>query len=357
MKTAFSVIVFLCSSFGFSQNSAELCPQIIANLKSAQSDKQYLRDLGYAKLYVDELKLNGDPVPWNRIQGVEYSRAPMNFKHVPQFFRPDSEDVVFIKLEGQSIPIGLIREKKGILMWQPFVPTNLYSRTPIGRKIKKAITKISKRTDSLGLSNSRAQVNEMRVNLGVPIMLPRFHSVFTPGSIYINKLLSVVHPLIKENDRVLVIGTGSGVDSVVLAAKGAQVDATDINPIALVNTRASAVLTGTQSRIRAFQSDVFDRVTDKYNYIIFDAPLAIKSSMAKAFKFEGENPNLHDPEAKILRSLIAGLENHLLDGGKLFVMTHKELPVELPSHLYLKTHEHWGKGLVKFAIQEIGLIP
>ena len=75
-----------------------------------------------------------------------------------------------------------------------------------------------------------------------------------------------------ESDRVLDMGTGSGVNAILAASKAAEVVAVDINPVAIEAARNNAVYNGVADRIEVRRSDVFSNVAGKFDLIIFDPP-------------------------------------------------------------------------------------
>ncbi|MET7932294.1 methyltransferase [Streptomyces sp. NPDC005322] len=76
----------------------------------------------------------------------------------------------------------------------------------------------------------------------------------------------------RESDRVLDMGTGSGVNAVLAAATSRQVVAVDINPHAIAATRANAERNGVADRIDVRYSDVFSAVDGRFDLIVFDPP-------------------------------------------------------------------------------------
>ena len=71
--------------------------------------------------------------------------------------------------------------------------------------------------------------------------IPLFPSVYSYNNPYVENLMEVSLPDLKAGDRVLVLGTGAGLEAACIALKyEICVDATDINPIATANTVAAA---------------------------------------------------------------------------------------------------------------------
>ncbi|WBB62135.1 methyltransferase [Streptomyces sp. WMMC500] len=77
---------------------------------------------------------------------------------------------------------------------------------------------------------------------------------------------------VRKADRVLDMGTGSGVNAILAAATARDVVAVDINPIAVEAARQNAERNGVSDRIEVRQSDVFSHVYGKFDLIVFDPP-------------------------------------------------------------------------------------
>jgi len=78
---------------------------------------------------------------------------------------------------------------------------------------------------------------------------------------------------VNKGDKVLDMFTGSGVQAVICASKGAQVTAADINPRALAFTKFNAQLNGVEHNMRIIKSDLFKNLPNaKYDAIIANPP-------------------------------------------------------------------------------------
>jgi release factor glutamine methyltransferase len=73
-------------------------------------------------------------------------------------------------------------------------------------------------------------------------------------------------------ERVLDMGTGSGVNAILAASRGAAVLAVDLNPEAVEAARANAERNGVADRVEVRFSDVFSAVDGTFDLIIFDPP-------------------------------------------------------------------------------------
>jgi len=77
---------------------------------------------------------------------------------------------------------------------------------------------------------------------------------------------------VKSSDRVLDIGTGSGVSGILAAKVSAEVVAVDINPKAIECAKDNAERNGVADRITFAVGDIFDPIEGDFNLIIFDPP-------------------------------------------------------------------------------------
>jgi release factor glutamine methyltransferase len=76
----------------------------------------------------------------------------------------------------------------------------------------------------------------------------------------------------RPDQRVLDMGTGSGVSALLAARAGSDVVAVDINPEAVECARANAVTNGLSDSITFLHGDLFDGVEGDFDLIIFDPP-------------------------------------------------------------------------------------
>ena len=85
-------------------------------------------------------------------------------------------------------------------------------------------------------------------------------------------LATAVLTEVRESDRVLDMGTGSGVNAILAAAKSATVVAVDVNPAAVECARQNAERNAVAERIAVHESDVFESVDGRFDLVIFDPP-------------------------------------------------------------------------------------
>jgi release factor glutamine methyltransferase len=77
---------------------------------------------------------------------------------------------------------------------------------------------------------------------------------------------------VKKTDRVLDMGTGSGVNGILASSKSSDVVAVDVNPSSVENAKHNAELNGVASHMDIRVSDLFESVEGKFDLILFDPP-------------------------------------------------------------------------------------
>jgi len=99
-----------------------------------------------------------------------------------------------------------------------------------------------------------------------------YPEVFPPHLTISTKiLLDFIKPLNLQNKSVLELGCGSGIISIFASSKGANVTASDINPIALDALKIASKKNN--ASISILNSDLFDAIKNKsFDYIIINPP-------------------------------------------------------------------------------------
>ena len=85
-------------------------------------------------------------------------------------------------------------------------------------------------------------------------------------------LAAIVLDEVRDTDRVLDMGTGSGVNGIVAASRSADVVAVDINPAAVECARGNAERNGVDARLSVRTSDLFEAVAGRFDLVVFDPP-------------------------------------------------------------------------------------
>lgn len=101
------------------------------------------------------------------------------------------------------------------------------------------------------------------------VVLP---NVFAPEPWDYNILSKTVLKEVNQSDKVLDMGTGTGVQALIAANKSVDVTAVDVNPFAVECAKLNSEINNVSSRLKVKQSDLFENVTGTFDVIIFDPP-------------------------------------------------------------------------------------
>jgi release factor glutamine methyltransferase len=146
--------------------------------------------------------------------------------------------------------------------------------------------------------------------LGASIVVPPEVMPITPMS---HLLGDQVLALIGNDERVLDMGTGSGVNAILAARKGAHVLAVDISLPALDAARSNVVCNGVAELVQVQRSDIFSEVEGTFDWIVFDPPFRWfkpRSVMESVMADEGY---------QAMTRFFIEARNHLRPGGKMLV--------------------------------------
>lgn len=146
--------------------------------------------------------------------------------------------------------------------------------------------------------------------LGISIVVPPRVMPITPMS---HLLGECILARIARGDRVLDMGTGSGVNAILAASRGAEVLAVDISPDAVDAARANVIRNGVSESVEVRRSDVFSDVTGRFDWIVFDPPFRWfkpRSLMESVMADEGY---------QALTRFFRGARRHLPKGGKMLI--------------------------------------
>lgn len=150
--------------------------------------------------------------------------------------------------------------------------------------------------------------------LGREIVVPPH--VFPPAPM--SQLLgNAVLAEVRETDRVLDMGTGSGVNAILAASRSTEVVGVDINPHAVAAAAVNAVRNGVADRIEFLESDVFAAVDGRFDVMIFDPPFRwfaprdlLEASMA-------------DENYGALTRFLTEADDYLASGGRILMFTRR----------------------------------
>jgi release factor glutamine methyltransferase len=118
---------------------------------------------------------------------------------------------------------------------------------------------------------------------------------------------------VRPSDRVLDMGTGSGVNAILAASASTDVVAVDINPYAIEAARANAARNGVAHRIDVRHSDVYQAVDGRFDLIIFDPPFRWFAP-----RDELENASADENYGAMTR-FFRGARAHLTDRGRMLI--------------------------------------
>ena len=119
---------------------------------------------------------------------------------------------------------------------------------------------------------------------------------------------------VREGERILEVGCGSGVVSIHCARCGADVVSVDINPSAVECTRLNAERNDAKIDVRL--SDVYDNVSERFDTIVFNLPYLPVDDDGMLAKAWSGGPDGLGP----LPRLLEGSKDHLTDGGRIVVV-------------------------------------
>jgi methylase of polypeptide subunit release factors len=138
------------------------------------------------------------------------------------------------------------------------------------------------------------------------------------------------------------IGAGSGVLSAVLARRGLQgVIGTDMDQRALGCARANIEQLGLAGQVELVKADLFPQ--GRANLVVCNPPwLPGKPSSAIEYA-------IYDPDSRMLKGFLAGLKDHLLEGGEGWLIVS-----DLAEHLGLRTRQQLLDWIAAAGLQVAG---
>ncbi|WP_400205847.1 HemK2/MTQ2 family protein methyltransferase [Methanomethylophilus alvi] len=119
---------------------------------------------------------------------------------------------------------------------------------------------------------------------------------------------------IRIGEKVLEIGTGSGIVSIQCALNGADVVCGDINPRAVVLARRNAAANGVDIDVR--ETDVYSNIEGRFDTIVFNLPYLPVEDEGELAKAWSGGPDGLGP----LPRLLEGAPEHLLPDGRVVVV-------------------------------------
>lgn len=144
---------------------------------------------------------------------------------------------------------------------------------------------------------------------------------------------------IRKGERVLEIGSGSGIVSLHCASNGADVTCVDINPYAVELTESNFRTNGLKADIR--QSDLYSNVEGRFDTIVFNLPyLPVDDEGMLAKAWSGGDDGIGP-----LPALLEGSKDHLLPDGRVVVVVSS-----------LMDQERLSFVLSEYSVKELGSV-
>ncbi|MCB0275462.1 MAG: methyltransferase [Calditrichaeota bacterium] len=156
---------------------------------------------------------------------------------------------------------------------------------------------------------------------GLDMIVPK--GVFHPGLFFSTKFMaSHLMTLQVAGKKVLELGAGTGMLSMLMARRHAFVTATDINPIAVKVVRDNARNNNLDIEILA--GSMFNPVHGrKFDMIVINPPYYPKDP-----RTIGEQAWYCGKDFQYFRSLFAGLGNHIKENGQVFIVLSEDCELE-----------------------------
>jgi release factor glutamine methyltransferase len=122
---------------------------------------------------------------------------------------------------------------------------------------------------------------------------------------------------LKTRDRVLDMGTGSGILAIAAAKKGCSVTAVDINPEAIKVAKENASKENLE--INFILSDLFQNVNGKFDLIIFNAPY-VPTENSEPKTMESKAWDGGETGLEVVNLFLSSVRDYLNEGGKIFLL-------------------------------------
>jgi release factor glutamine methyltransferase len=146
--------------------------------------------------------------------------------------------------------------------------------------------------------------------LGLTLVVPPHVQVIESTSDLLGRLvLEEAAP----GQRVLDMGTGSGVNAILAATRGADVLAVDINPHAVAAAGANVERNGVADRVAVRESDLFADVDGRFDLVVFDPPFRWMKPRDWA------EASITDENYRSLTAFFAQVGDHLTEDGRVLV--------------------------------------
>ncbi len=113
------------------------------------------------------------------------------------------------------------------------------------------------------------------------------------------------------------MGTGSGIQAVTAAIKQSvdHVLAVDLNPYALIEAEKMAVSEGVSHKIDYVQSDLYENVSNCFDWILFNTPYLPSEGKADEPSWAGGETG-----SEVIKRFLSDSRSHLKEGGSILMI-------------------------------------
>lgn len=131
---------------------------------------------------------------------------------------------------------------------------------------------------------------------------------------------------VSQGDKVLEMGTGTGIIACHCAKAGAEVTAVDVNPYAIICATGNAGRNGFDVRI--FESDLFSDINEKFDVLVFNPPYLPVGDNDEMFGYLDVAWNGGDKGDDWILQFIEEAGGYLNEGGRVYILVSSRNRVE-----------------------------
>jgi release factor glutamine methyltransferase len=140
-----------------------------------------------------------------------------------------------------------------------------------------------------------------------------YPNVFDPRHIFTTKFFAK-NLAIKMTDKVLDVGTGTGVLAIFAAEKAKRVVAVDINPFAVKCAEDNVRLNKLGSKVKVVRSDLFSNIKGKFDLIIFNPPY-LRGKPKRQIEYAW-----YEKDNNVINNFLKQAKKHLNKNGKILLL-------------------------------------
>lgn len=135
-------------------------------------------------------------------------------------------------------------------------------------------------------------------------------NVFNPKYYFTSRFMAE-HIMVRPEDAVLDMGTGSGIQAITAGRSGSRVVAVDINPEAVQSAKKNVTANGLENTVSVIDGDLFSSLDpqDKFSVILFTPPY-LEGTPKTCF-----DKALYDSDKKLVSRFFREAKEYLRPGG------------------------------------------